>query len=547
MTPLLLFGIAFLIRALVGALFADPAYPDSYYYANVARQLAAGNWFQVDYIWNFVDVGGRLPSQPVLPIPSNAHWMPLAALIQVPFIWLLGASPLAAGLPFWLVGAAAAPLAWGIGRDCGLSTPHAVAAGLLAAAPGGVTPFLSQPDNFGLFMTLGALALWLAARAMHGDRRALVVGGLVVGLATLARNDGVVLAVPFFLAALLDARRGTVLRRLGLRAAVASSALFLLVVAPWLVRQLAEFGSISPSAASGRILWITEYRELYSVSSETTLDSFLRQGLGPLLRSRIDGLVSAVTIFALWPLMAVLTPFVLIGAWLRRRDVRFLPFYVYAALLFALSALLFAVHVPHGTFIHSAVALVPHAFVLVVIGIAGTVRWVARRRRHWNVDHATAVFVAGAVVVALLGSSVRTYLTVADWRSEQAIREEIALALADVPPEDVVMSPDAGAYRYVATRRGIVTPDDPLPVIEDALRAYGVRWLILERRHTVEALAPVLLGESRPAWLSEPVTSVAPRQGAVLAGDPPPVDQPSAPAAALYAVCLAPSDLRCTP
>ena len=31
-----------------------------------------------------------------LPIPSNAHWMPLAALVQVPFIWLLGPTALAA-------------------------------------------------------------------------------------------------------------------------------------------------------------------------------------------------------------------------------------------------------------------------------------------------------------------------------------------------------------------------------------------------------------------------------------------------------------------
>ena len=96
--------------------------------------------------------------------------------------------------------------------------------------------------------------------------------------------------------------------------------LFLLVAAPWLVRQLATFGSISPSAANGRILWITDYRQLYSVSTETTLGSFLSQGLGSLRRSRISGLVSAVTIFATMPLLVFLAPFTLIGAWLRRRD-----------------------------------------------------------------------------------------------------------------------------------------------------------------------------------------------------------------------------------
>ena len=60
------------------------------------------------------------------------------------------------------------------------------------------------------------------------------------------------------------------------------------------------------------------------------------------------------------------------------------------------------------------------------------------------------------------------------------------------------MSPDAGAYRYYGGWRGIVTPDDPLPVIEEALRRYGVRWLALERAHMVHALGPVLAGDVGP-------------------------------------------------
>ena len=197
MIVLALFAAAFLVRAAVGAAFPGPAYPDSYYYVHVAQQLAAGHGFTADYIWNFVDVGGRLPAVPTLPIPSNAHWMPLAAVVQVPFIWLFGPTALASGLPFWIVGALAAPLTYVIGRDAGFSTSQSVAGGLLVAVPGGLTPYLSQPDNFGLFLTLGALSLWLCARAMRGDRRAFVLGGLVVGLATLARSDGVLLGIPF--------------------------------------------------------------------------------------------------------------------------------------------------------------------------------------------------------------------------------------------------------------------------------------------------------------------------------------------------------------
>ena len=39
--PLTLFLVALCARILTGALFPDPAYPDSFYYVNVARELAA--------------------------------------------------------------------------------------------------------------------------------------------------------------------------------------------------------------------------------------------------------------------------------------------------------------------------------------------------------------------------------------------------------------------------------------------------------------------------------------------------------------------------
>jgi hypothetical protein len=535
MAPLVLFAIALLVRAVAGLVNPDPAYPDSYYYVNVAQQLAAGNGFQVDFIWNFVDVGGRLPDNPTLPIPSNAHWMPLASVVQVPFIWLLGAIPLAYGLPFWLAGAAAAPLTWIIGREAALDRRTCFAGGLLVAAPGGVTPLLSQPDNFGLYMTFGALALWLAARGYRGDRRSFVLGGLVVGLATLSRTDAVLLGIPFALAALLDVIRRPAARRIGLAAAVACAALFVLVMAPWWLRQLEVFGSISPSAASGRILWITDYRELWSISDAPTLGTLLDQGVFSLVASRIGGLIAALGIFALMPLMGVFTPLLVVGLWQRRADAAFHPFMVYAAILLLASGLLFAVHVPYGTFIHSAVALVPHTFLLVLIGLVAVVKWVAARRSTWNVQRATTMFTTGAVLLALLGSAHRGVIMTRYWHGLHEDRSAIVEVLRGVPSDDRVMSPDPGAYRYLAGRGGIVTPADPLPTIEGALRAYDVRWLALERSAIVAALAPILAGEQRPPWLSAPIVTVAD------------ANDSRHPRAALFAVCFSPSDHRCAP
>src|SRR5688572_5246278 len=85
-TPLALYALALIGRLILIALHPDPAYPDSYYYADVARSLATGQGFTIDFVWIFAEVGGTIPASPVLPIPSNAHWMPLASLVQVPFL-----------------------------------------------------------------------------------------------------------------------------------------------------------------------------------------------------------------------------------------------------------------------------------------------------------------------------------------------------------------------------------------------------------------------------------------------------------------------------
>jgi len=245
------------------------------------------------------------------------------------------------------------------------------------------------------------------------------------------------------------------------------------------------------------------------------------------------------------PLVVVLVPFALIGAWQRRRDTWFAPFFVYAIALFAASGLVFAVHVPFGTFIHSAVALLPHTFLLVTAGVGGVVWSVAQRRPNWNVRRATAVFTYGAVAVAVAGAALQTMTTVSHWSQVRGVQRELAQSLRAAPETDRIMSADAGAFHYLTGRQGIVTPNDELPVIEDGMRAYDVRWLVLEREAIVPALAPVLAGEMRPSWLSQPVAVVPRSGGPAVATAGPALTALDGVAGALYAVCLSPADTRC--
>jgi hypothetical protein len=250
-------------------------------------------------------------------------------------------------------------------------------------------------------------------------------------------------------------------------------------------------------------------------------------------------------IFVAMPLLGLLAPFLLVGAWIRRRSHHFAPWLVYGLALFAFTALVSAVHVPYGTFIHSAVALLPHAYLLVMVAVVAVVHWIAARRPSWNAERASrniSFMLAGVIIVVAVPA---TLSTVRAWTAERDNRAEVLSTLAAAAePGDVVMSSDAGAYRFYGGWSGIVTPDDPLETVEEAARRYGVRWLALEGAHTTGALRPILEGAERPAWLSAPLVVGAPLEREpvddVPGGEPEPL-----PRAALFAVCLDPEDERC--
>ena len=511
-TPLLLYALAFLVRIVLIWHFPDPAYPDSFYYVDVARSLAAGNGLNVDFVWIFAEVGGVIPADPVLPIASNAHWMPLASLVQVPFLAVFGNVSWASALPFALVGSTAAPFAWAIARDAGARRSVAVGAGVLTAIPVLSVVYMVQPDNFSLYQPLVVAALWMGARGLKGSGRSFVLAGLLAGLATLSRNDGLLVLAALGFAFAWDRwrawrSRGSRVPAVPVAAALACVAVFALVMAPWWLRQLATFGSLSPSTASGKVLFIRDIAEWNSITTPATLDHFLGQGLGPLLASRVGGLIAALMIYVTLVAGFVLAPFMIIGGWARRRSLDFSPFFLFAGLLFAFSAIVSAVHVPGGTFIHSAVALAPHSYILALEGIAVAVGWVAARRRAWDAVAATRLF-TGATLTFAVGAAVFGSIFVHQvWADSRTDFQRVAAALdvAGAAPTDRVMSIDASGTRFWTGRGGVVLVNDPLETIQDVIRAYDIRWLVLDRSDSVAAVAPILDGEAAPSWLGQPV------------------------------------------
>ena len=538
-TPVALFLLALAVRAVLVALFPDPAYPDSYYYVDVARSIAAGNGLNVDFVWIFAEVGNKLPNPAVLPIPSNAHWLPLASFLQAPFVSILGPTAVANAIPGVLIGSLTAPLTWFIARDAGARPIVGVAAGVISAVPGAATVFMAQPENFAILHPLVAATLWMTARGLRGHGASFALAGLLAGLATLARNDGILLAGAIGLVWLADRVRAWRAHRgrrawshvddrepIPILAGVAALALFLLVMGPWWARQLLVFGSISPTSASGAALWIRTISEWNSITADPTPAHFFAQGLGPILASRVQGLVDALGNFAVMIASIVLLPFLVIGALARRSDRNFQPWFVYTFVAFAGATILYPLHVPGGAFIHTAIGLAPHAAILAMEGVLMFVAWVAGRRRRWEEGAAGSFFVWGIVALTIATAVVFTPSVYAAWDASRQPRIQLAAELdrMGVLKTDRLLSIDAAGIKYWTGRPGVVTPDDPIDVIESVARAYKTSWLVVERNDAARALGPVLAG-TRPDWIGPPVFTVPARDGGL-------------PLLALFPLCL---------
>jgi 4-amino-4-deoxy-L-arabinose transferase-like glycosyltransferase len=538
--PLLLYGFAFVVRLVLGLTFPDPAYPDSYYYVDVGRALAAGHGFNVDFVWIFAEVGGRIPDIPVLPIPSNAHWLPLSSLIQAAFITVLGPTAFASALPMILIGSTIAPLVYLIAGEAGCRREVRIGAALLAAAPGAGAAFMPQPENFAILQPLVAATIYLLARALRGNSRSYVAAGVLVGIASLARNDGIFLGLAVALVFFIDRGRSLVTRGaikpvIPFLAAVACFGLYLVVMAPWWMRQIAVFGSISPTASSGDALWIRTMAEWNSITAQPSLGKFLAQGAGPIFETRFFGLIAAIANFAVIIGSVVLVPFMLVGAWARRHSKDFQPWFLYSVTVFLAAALVYPVHVPGGAFIHSAIGLSGHAYILALEGVLAGVAWIARHRPGWDARKAGPIFVGAVVVFVLALIPIYAGGVHKTWDESRAPRQALAGALDQLGAgaDDRIYSIDAAGLKYWTGRGGIVTPDDPIETIEAVARAYHPRWLVIERNDGAAALAPVLRGEARPTWIGPPAF-VYPAPGGGL------------PALVLYPVCTEPGDDRCS-
>ena len=236
---------------------------------------------------------------------------------------------------------------------------NAWVAALLVLTAGPLLVMAPLVDAFAVFGAAGAGAIWCSTRAVRTPSPGpwLVAAGALVGLATLARVDGLLLAAAP--AAAWATRRDWPSGRarvgwgFGSAAGRAAGACSVARSRP------GTFGSAFPSAG-GHTLWITSYNQQFSIGQDPTLAGYLAWGPLNIIGSKLGGwgeLLGRPP--SSWA--GIFVFFFFAGLWRERRRPELGPSSPTSSVMFLAMGAVFTFHAPKGAFYHSSLAWLPFA------------------------------------------------------------------------------------------------------------------------------------------------------------------------------------------
>ncbi len=503
----LLLILALLVRLLTAWPQQQPNYMDAAYSYVNALNLAQGQGFVEDFVWNYLD--NPLPP----PHPSHLYWMPLTSILAGLGMLMGGLTYRGAQIPFVILSALLVPLTYWVAYYLSKQRWQALIAALLAIFSGFYFPFWTAIDNFTPFAIAGSLALffaWLGMKPIPHRNQPLattpqksslplsstylIISGLFVGLAHLARADGLLLLIAAILTYLIQLifnhpppknnytpyalRTTQYITRLTLFLLLG----YLIVMLPWFIRNWQIIGQ-PLSGAGTQTIWLRDYDDLFSYERELSAQTFFAQDLSAIAQGRWWALkFNLQTVWAVWG-MIFLAPLTLIGMWHLRRHGLVQLVSLYAVLLFGVMTLLFAFPGARGGLFHSGTALLPFIYALSIVGLDRAVDWVAARRRGWQAPTAKRVFGVGLIVMAIALSAFIYYRQIISWNSADLLYPTIANWVAARNPAAIVMIGNPPAYRYHGGGLSVVVPNEDVETTLKAARHYQVTYLILDRNH----------------------------------------------------------------
>ena len=465
---ILLFVAGLLVRLGLAMLAEHPGLFDPNHYYNLARNLAEGRGFVVDYIWQY----HQRPTEVTHPVD---YWMPLAAVWPALSMRVLGTGLLPALLPNLLFSTALVALTGLIARIARLSrSAELMAMALILFLPDFVLGAVRTDTtvSYALFCGLALLCLY---QGMQGRPWLLALAGAFGGLAQLTRLDGVLLLPALLIGALLLARTGA--RPVPWRWLLALPLAWMLVLSPWLWRNQQDLGTVWPSGP-GIAPFKTHFDDEFTYNRTINLQSFLDWGwpniFGNIMFHVLANLKVMVTTqgFAL-PLLALLG----LGGWLRQRHRRRLHLLctplLFLLALYGVYSLFLPFHSMGGSFKKSWLALIPF---LAVAG-AWALDTYLRPRRMGQI---AAILVAGFMLMQAVELVRSEYTLVAGRLEESRKVAAIVDSLGDQNGDGrIILMTDAPFFMSWMGYRAIMIPNDDRDTILLVARRYAADFILM--------------------------------------------------------------------
>lgn len=475
----------------------SPGYMDADYYYAGAQLLASGQGASEPYLWNYLNEPENLP------VLSFSYWMPLTSLVTTIGIWLFPwAGWWGARLPILLLAGWIAPLTAYLAWRLTGNERQTRLAGLFALFPGFYLAYLPTTDVFTLEMVLGGLFALFVSSGGSEDRLSTSLRnlqaickwlgvGILVGLLHLARADGLLWGAGALFALYMGYRKSRQRRLLYLLLwGTVLGVGYLLVMSPWLARNLSEWGSLFPPGGS-KSFWLSEYEQTMLFPADgVNFQAWLEAGFGVHLRARLAALSGLLQTALAVQGTVILLPFMVAGLWRLRRHSEVRIIALMWGLLSAVMLVLFPFASVNGSYFHSAAALQPVLWAVAPVGIEMLgLRYAAWRKMPQPYD--LVQFTGGVLLIACLGLSIFLYYqrVIGDdlknprWNASQEHYRLVETEILRLGAQtgDAVLVNNPPGYWLVSTRPALVIPYGDATMLLDVARQYQVRYLILEK------------------------------------------------------------------
>jgi len=483
-----LFAIGLLVPFTISRFQDLPGYMDADYYFAGGAELAKGNGFNEPYLWNYLD------NPQGLPHPSHTYWMPLASIISAVGMWVTGQVTYAAGrFPFILLSACVPLLTATLAFDISRQARLAMVSGFLSVFSMFYAPWMPVPDNYGLYMIFGGTFLLLAPR--KGKWIPLVLG-LLAGLMTLARSDGLLwLGIAGLVVMWKAARNNDGVKnsftdwfKLIIPAGLLALLGYFIVMGGWHYRSFTLFDSFM-TPGGGRLLWLQNYNQTFSYPAESiTREGFLNAGWDAALNVRLEAFRSNLGNAFGAQSEIFLLPFIFIGLWHHRKDIRTKITVTGWLILLFVMTLIFPFAGSRGSFFHAGAAFQLYWWVVAPVGLDIVISSI-QARGYFRDKYAPYMFQGVLVLVALIATVfVVNQRVIENPPNEDGVYESAEKIFLEngISPEVGVIVRNPPGYYISSGRPAIALPYGDESVIVQVAERYGAGLLILESTGTFD-------------------------------------------------------------